>query len=120
MELVEQGIKAGKIVRGSKWAERCLALARKDAGDFEATLKELPTIIEQGRTTAPARESVPGAGEGKEEELIAAAVKEASGSYKEGIVALQSRLLNEECGAHGYSRTHASRVLSERYPAIFG
>ena len=120
VELVEQGIKAGKIVRGSKWAERCLALARKDAGDFEATLKELPTIIEQGRTTAPARESVPGAGEGKEEELIAAAVKEASGSYKEGIVALQSRLLNEECGAHGYSRTHASRVLSERYPAIFG
>ncbi len=55
-----------------------------------------------------------------EDELIAKALNDHEGDYKQAIIAVQKRLIDEECERTGHSRNYAAEALEPRYPKIFG
>jgi hypothetical protein len=96
-----------------------LEWAARDAEAFTKYHESLDALLPAGRTTAP---NVPPAskGDGKEEELIANAVKEHDGNYGDAMVALQTKLIAKESERTGLQRKLVVNRLTEQYPKIFG
>lgn len=96
-----------------------LSWAIKDPEAFEKHHAALDPLVMPGRTTPPAGGAKPASGD-SEETLIANSLKEHDGNYKDAMVALQTKLIDQECERTGHARKRAVTVLEQQYPKIFG
>jgi len=94
----------------------CRQLAKSDPETFKKLMAERPALVEPGRTTPPAGGAKPASG--KEEELIANAVKEHEGNYGTALAALQIDLKKPYL-EQGLTHKAANEVCARTYPKIF-
>jgi len=119
-ELVERFVQANKInPQNAKVMTVAHAWAKKDPKAFTEYYEAVDPLIPAGRVTVP-HGDYPPTPSAHEEEMVANALKEHGGNHGEALVALQSRLLNEECERSGLTRARAAAVLEKQYPKIFG
>ncbi len=97
-----------------------VAMFKDMAADDPENCKRVLALMmpRQGRTQSTAR---PDSGSNVDEQLmIDNSVKEHDGNYKNGIIALSTKMINDEIERTGVGRQRAVAVLEEQYPVIFG
>jgi hypothetical protein len=117
-ELIVSAVKENKLnPNNAKLMAHARKMAAERPEEFAEWMACQEPVIPPGRTTPPARAE---AGSGREQELISNALKEHEGNYKGAMIALQTRLLDEECERTGMERKRAVATLTGQYPRIFG
>lgn len=96
----------------------CKELAMKDPTAFKHHMERRQSLVAPGRTDPP--EGSLTSASGKEDELIANSLKEHKGNHREAFVALQGKLIDDECERTGHARSRAVDVLKTQYPKVFG
>lgn len=96
--------------------EAAMKLACSDPATLDALYANKKPFVEAGRTAPPEGGAKPAGG--KEEELVANAVKE-HGSFAAGIEALQAQLMRGYLDT-GLTRAAARQQCEREYPKVFG
>lgn len=94
----------------------CRDLAKRDPETFKKLMAERPALVEPGRTQPPGGGAKSGGG--KEDELIANAVKEHKGHYGDAVAALQVQLKQPYLD-QGLTNRAANDACVKQYPKIF-
>jgi len=117
-KLIDGAIAGHKInPRAAEDLAVCTQLAKEKPEVFAKLMAERKPLVEPGRTNPPEGGSRTTAG--KEEELIANAVKEHKGNVREAITALQIDRMKPYLEA-GLSRKAAIERCTKEWPGIFG